>query len=37
MIKSFNFITWNWANDVNLEDTKREIDYQVEKCNVNTI
>lgn len=36
-IKSFNFITWNWLNDMNVEEAKREIDYQVEKCNVNTI
>lgn len=36
-IKSFNFITWNWKNDVVIEDVKKEIDYQVDKCNVNTI
>ena len=36
-IRSFNFITWNWNRDVNIENAKREIDYQVEKCNVNTI
>lgn len=36
-IKSFNFITWNWLEDINIEDAKREIDYQVENCKVNTI
>ena len=36
-IKSFNFITWNWAEDVIIEDVKKEIDYQVENCYVNTI
>lgn len=36
-IKSFNFITWNWEKDVVIEDVKKEIDYQVEKCYVNTI
>ena len=36
-IKSFNFITWNWSEDVVIQDVKREIDYQVEKCYVNTI
>lgn len=37
MIKSFNFISWNWSNAFDMENAKREIDYQVEKCNVNTI
>ena len=36
-IKSFNFITWNWKNDFRFESVKEEIDYQVEKCSVNTI
>lgn len=36
-IKSFNFITWNWKNDVVIKDVKKEIDYQVDKCNINTI
>jgi len=36
-IKSFNFITWDWSRDVKVEDAKKEIDYQVEKCGVNTI
>ena len=27
----------NWLKDMNVEEAKREIDYQVEKCNVNTI
>lgn len=36
-IKSFNFITWDWAQDINLGDVKEEIDYQVDKCGVNTI
>lgn len=36
-IRSFNFITWNWSKDVIIEDAKREIDYQIEKCYVNTI
>ena len=36
-IKSFNFITWNWSEDVIIEDVKKEIDYQVERCYVNTI
>lgn len=36
-IRSFNFITWNWDDDVNIEKAKLEIDYQVENCNVNTI
>lgn len=37
MIKSFNLITWNWKRDFNMENAKGEIDYQVEKCGVNTI
>lgn len=36
-IRSFNFITWNWKRDFDIENAKKEIDYQVEKCNVNTI
>ena len=36
-IKSFNFITWNWSRDVDIENAKKEIDYQVQKCNLNTI
>lgn len=37
MIKSFNFISWNWAIDFDMERTKKEIDYQIDKCSVNTI
>ncbi|MBE6063747.1 MAG: 1,4-beta-xylanase [Clostridium butyricum] len=37
MIKSFNFISWNWSADFDMESAKKEIDYQVERCNVNTI
>lgn len=36
-IKSFNFVTWNWKNDFNLEDAKSEIDYQISECNINSI
>ena len=36
-IKSFNFITWHWKNDFNLEDAKREIDYQILNCNINAV
>lgn len=36
-IKSFNFVTWDWESDVNLEDAKREIDYQILNCNINAI
>lgn len=36
-IKSFNFITWNWKWDCKIDSVKKEIDYQLEKCNVNTI
>lgn len=36
-IKSFNFVTWHWGMDVNLEEAKKEIDYQISKCKVNAI
>jgi len=36
-IKSFNFITWNWTEEVVVEDVKKEIDYQVDELGVNTI
>lgn len=36
-IKSFNFITWHWGNDFNLEDAKKEIDYQISECKVNAV
>ena len=36
-IKSFNFITWHWKNDFNLEDARREIDYQILNCNINAV
>lgn len=36
-IKSFNFITWNWTDDVVMEAVKKEIDYQVDELGVNTI
>ena len=36
-IRSFNFITWNWKEDFVLDDVKKEIDYQVDVCGVNTI
>ena len=36
-IKSFNFITWNWTEDVVMEAVKKEIDYQVDELGVNTI
>lgn len=36
-IKSFNFITWDWDNDFNLEEAKKEIDYQILNCKVNAI
>lgn len=37
MIRSFNFVTWNWEKCVDIDHAKEEIDYQVEKCKVNTI
>ena len=36
-IKSFNFITWNWSEDVTIEDIKKEIDYQKDILGANTI
>ncbi|WP_066890335.1 glycoside hydrolase family 113 [Clostridium nigeriense] len=36
-IKSFNFVTWNWEKDIVVKDVKKEIDYQVENCYINTI
>lgn len=36
-IKSFNFVVWNWSEEMDLNHAKSEIDYQVDKCKVNTI
>lgn len=36
-IKGFNFVAWHWQGDVNLEEAKREIDYQISNCNINSV
>ncbi|QNU26216.1 glycoside hydrolase family 113 [Geobacillus zalihae] len=36
-IKSFNFVTWDWSKDVELDQAKREIDEMVKRCAINTV
>lgn len=36
-IKSFNFVTWDWQKDIVVKEVKKEIDYQIENCYINTI
>ena len=36
-IRSFNFITWHWKDDVEMQEIIEEINYQIDNCNINAV